>query len=167
MLENLAARQSHSNILALTSERPPAGERMHRFWFKSSLFEIEPGEDNETNPRIYGKRLAHWLREKCISLGYGVEDVIPEDWGWCVMCSRKPYMLWIGCANVDDYDTAKEGDPPPGKEDILWTCFVEAEKPLFGRLFKKIDTSQGIRKLTEELKSILEAEPEIKIIEES
>ena len=28
-----------------------------RFWFKSSLFEIEPGEDEEINPNIYGKQV--------------------------------------------------------------------------------------------------------------
>ena len=52
------------------------------FWFKSSLFAIEPDEDQETNPQRYGRQLAKWLGEELRALGYNVE-VIPEDWGWC------------------------------------------------------------------------------------
>jgi len=50
-----------------------------QFWFKSTLFEIEPGEDKETNPRCYGKHLANWLRQKLVEKGYAVEGVGPED----------------------------------------------------------------------------------------
>ena len=30
------------------------------YWFKFSKFEIEPGEDKDTNPGIYGRQLAVW-----------------------------------------------------------------------------------------------------------
>ena len=32
--------------------------------FKSTLFQIEPGEDSETNPHRYGKQLARWLGDR-------------------------------------------------------------------------------------------------------
>lgn len=32
-----------------------------QFWFRSTLFEIEVGEDKETNPLCYGRQLANWL----------------------------------------------------------------------------------------------------------
>ncbi len=31
---------------------------MDGYWFTSSLFEIEPGEDDEINPRMYGRQFA-------------------------------------------------------------------------------------------------------------
>ncbi|MEW8355501.1 MAG: hypothetical protein AB2556_23930 [Candidatus Thiodiazotropha sp.] len=56
-------------------------------------------------------------------------EVIPEDWGWCVMCSRKPYMLWVGCGYID----AEEESPgeQPVNDEIIWHCFVTAEIPYF------------------------------------
>jgi hypothetical protein len=33
-------------------------------WFRSTRFEIEPGEDKEINPGIYGKQLAEWLKAR-------------------------------------------------------------------------------------------------------
>jgi hypothetical protein len=32
--------------------------------FESSAFPVIPGEDDETNPGIYGKALAQWLAEQ-------------------------------------------------------------------------------------------------------
>jgi hypothetical protein len=52
------------------------------YWFTSDLFQIQKGEDEETNPGCYGKELGNWLCEKLKSFGYDVEELIPEDWGW-------------------------------------------------------------------------------------
>jgi hypothetical protein len=49
------------------------------YWFKSSKFEIEPGEDGYINPLIYGKHLAGWLKARLEEYGYGVEHIITED----------------------------------------------------------------------------------------
>ena len=35
----------------------------HQLWFRSAQFEIEPGEEEETNPLCFGRQLANWLRE--------------------------------------------------------------------------------------------------------
>jgi hypothetical protein len=107
------------------------------YWFKSSLFAAEPGEDEATNPRLYGRQLANWLRERILSLGYPAVEVIAEDWGWCVMCQREPYELWIGCVNLADYEYAKPGDPPPPKERLLWKAMTTAERPIFKYLFRR------------------------------
>lgn len=32
--------------------------------FTSDLFQIEPGEDEQTNPYRFGKQLSHWLADK-------------------------------------------------------------------------------------------------------
>ena len=47
-----------------------------QFWFTSSLFDIEQGEDEETNPLCFGRQLSNWLRIKLRAKGYDVEDVI-------------------------------------------------------------------------------------------
>src|SRR5215831_8190559 len=69
--------------------------------FTSSALPIEPGEDKETNPGIYGKALAIWVAQKMRDRGFTIAEVLPEDFGRIVIVRRKPFMLWIGCANID------------------------------------------------------------------
>lgn len=135
------------------------------YWFKSSKFEIEPGEDEEINPHIYGRQLAIWLKVRLEESGYTVEDIINEDWGRCLMCATDPFMLWVGCGNVTDFDAPPE-DVPPNKEDIVWHCFATAEVFFWRRLFKKIDTEPAVAKLHADLGRILAAEPEITLVDE-
>jgi hypothetical protein len=135
--------------------------------FKSTLFEIEPGEDEEINPRMYGRQLAAWLKAQLQARGYGVEPIIAEDWGRCLMCSREPFRLYVACGSVTDYDTARPGDPPPAKEDVVWFCFPEAEVAFWKRIFRKLpDTSVALAKLDADLHAILHGEPDIKLIAE-
>jgi hypothetical protein len=80
------------------------------YWFKSSKFEIELGEDADINPRIYGRQLAVCLKARLEQNGYAVENIINEDWGRCLMCQRDPFMLWVGCGNMSDHRTAKPAE---------------------------------------------------------
>ena len=123
-------------------------------------------EDEEINPRIYGRKLAAWLKERLETSGYAVEDVIAEDWGRCLMCRREPFMLWVGCSNVTDKNTAEPSDAPPSKEDVIWHCFATAEVLLWKRLFRKVDTGPAVAKLHEDLGRILRSEPEITLVDE-
>jgi len=72
------------------------------FWFKSKVFEIEPGEDEEINPGRYGRQAANCLKQKLEQKqkGYQIEDILNEDWGRCLMCQRTPFSLWVGVGNV-------------------------------------------------------------------
>ena len=135
---------------------------MGGYWFKSDLFEIAFGEYEKTYPGCYGKQLSHWLKDKLSKLGYEVE-VIPEGWDWCVMCVHDPYSLWIGCGSIVDDD---DSEVPNKKKDIVWHCFVTAEVPFFKRLFKKVSTTQGVKKLSGELEDILNSEHEIQRVED-
>ena len=136
-----------------------------RYWFKSSMFDIEPGEDEETNPRMYGRQLARWLRERFLAIGYDVEDVIAEDFGWCVMCQRRPYLLWIGCVSCHDEDANGAHDSATAKENIVWTVAPVAEVPVFKRLFGKVDTSEGLARLDSELRRVLDDESRIVLVD--
>ena len=144
------------------------------YYFKSDLFQIAKGEDDETNPGCYGKELGIWLSGKFKALGYDVEEVFPEDWGWVVMCSREKYLLWIGCGTLfgDDFYEHYDPDSPPDGQDVTWHVFPVIEVPFFyfkswfRRLFGKLDTNQPLQKLNEELKNLLETEPQIEFCEE-
>jgi len=139
---------------------------MQGYWFKSSKFDIEADEDEEINPRIYGRQLARWLKERLEDRGYAIEDIINEDWGRCLMCARDPFMLWVGCANAHELPTAQPDKPPPTKDDITWHCFVTAEVFFWRRLFRKIDTQPAVLELYGDLGDILRADPEIFLVPE-
>lgn len=144
------------------------------YWFTSDLFNIEKNEDEETNPGCYGKQLGNWLCEKFKTIGYDVEELIPEDWGWCVMCSRDDYLLWIGCGSMlsDNYPEDYDPEVPPSGQDVFWHVFPVIEVPFFKikslikKLSGKLDTVQPLNKINSELKVILESEPRIKLCEE-
>lgn len=137
---------------------------MEGYWFKSSKFEIEPGEDEEINPGVYGRQLAVWLKARLEDNGYSVEKIIDEDWGRCLMCSRDPSMLWVGCANVRDLNFPS--GHAPNKEDVVWHCFVTAEVPFWKRVFHREETTSAIAKLHADLGRILRAEPQLELVDE-
>lgn len=134
------------------------------YWFTSTLFEAEADEDKETNPRMYGRQVARWLREGLLSLGYPVEGVFGEDWGWCVMCQREPYSLFVGCVNLPDHESAREGDSPPPQSQLLWNAVPFAELPLLKFAFRrKPDMSAGLAKLDSDLLALLQSEQSIQL----
>jgi hypothetical protein len=140
---------------------------MDDFQFHSDLFAIEPGEDAEVNPGLYGRQLAQWLKAQLEARGYTVEPIIAEDWGRCLMLAREPFALWVGCGNMMDGD-AREDDALPAQGDITWTCFATAEVPLLRRLFgRKPDTAPALAKLNADLEAILRGEPRIRLVEGS
>jgi hypothetical protein len=134
------------------------------YWFRSARFEIEPGEDGEINPGIYGKQLARWLKARLEDRGYKVEPIINEDWGRCLMCSRDPFLLWVGCGNMTDLSVTPGVIPP--KEQIIWTCFATAWVPFWKKLFSKTDTEPAVARLHADLGAILTGEPGITLVEE-
>ena len=132
---------------------------MDGYWFTSNMFSVESGEDAEINPGRYGRQLAIWLKTQLELRGYCVEPVIAEDWGRCLMLSRDPFLLWVGCGNVSD-STADD----PSNNKITWHCFPSAEVPLLKRLFGKTDTTAALSKLDADLHAILTAEPAIMLV---
>lgn len=140
---------------------------MDGYRFSSDLFEIEPGEDEAINPRMYGRQLARWLKARLEARGYEVEPAIEEDWGRCLMCSRELFLLWVGCGNEYDYDTAEPGDPPPPAAQVVWRCFAVAEVPLWKRWWRKLDSAPALAELDRALRDILVSEPRIRLLAEA
>jgi len=114
------------------------------YCFKSDKFQIINNEDSQTNPGIYGLEFAKWLKEELIKSGYKIQDVTPEDWGWCITIKTdSAFWLCVACRG-EYYDT-----------DLVWSCFIEAKKSIWRNPFKKIDTTQSLQNLDENLKEIL------------
>ncbi len=138
------------------------------YWFKSELFEIASNEDEQTNPGCYGKSLATWLSVELSKLGYDTE-VIPEDWGWCVICAYDEYLLWVGCSAMQSetlIENYREGFPPKGNE-VIWHVFSEIEVPFFKlkslirKWLGKLDVEAPLGNLNNELDKILSSERDI------
>jgi len=118
-----------------------------QIWVRTSFFHIEQGEDELTNPGRYGRAFSHWLAEQLKTRGEEVQEVLPEDWGWCVMLARKPYMLWVGCGNRN------------GVTDE-WGAFVTAEPSLLQKLFSRTDSESTVNRIHKTLNEIMQHVPE-------
>jgi hypothetical protein len=141
---------------------------------RSDLFVIDPKEDEETNPFCYGRSLAKWVRVRFEELGYRPEPVIPEDWGWCVMLRREPFMLWVGCGNdrAEFYSKVtpeqKASFVPDGRE-ILWSCTVGTDVPVWTaffwkRLLGRVSTDEQVASVTSQLRDILHRESRFQVV---
>ena len=116
--------------------------------FTSQLFQHLPGEEDQTNPGILGKALAEWLAEQLRAREISVDEIVPEDFGWAVILTHRPFLLWVACGNVDN------------KED-RWLVYPVAERGLLQRLFKKIDTAPAIADLERHLDQIIHSIPDV------
>jgi len=120
--------------------------------FSSPYFVVEPGEDAETNPGIYGRALAGWVARTLESRGVAVEGVIAEDFGRCVMIKRKPFKLWVVCASADGASTR-------------WQMFIALEQSPLAKLFSRTDPEPELRKLREQFRAMLRDVPAISEVE--
>ena len=113
---------------------------------RSSAFPIGSGEDTETNPGVFGRSLANYVAAQVQSRGWHVEAVIPEDFGYCVMLSRRPLTLWIGCGNRNGSTTE-------------WMAFVVAEGAPLKRALRLLDLSNEVSRVSDVLGEILQSAP--------
>lgn len=137
-------------------------------YFTSSRFNIVEGEEDFTNPGCFGKELGTWLCDQLKNRGYQKAELLPEDFGWCVMCSDKPFMLWVGCGSVRTEELMDSSLlEPPQIDRIVWTAFAVAEMPFFYlrshflNLLGRIDMEPARQKLQDELRAILESASDI------
>jgi hypothetical protein len=110
--------------------------------FRSDRFPAYDGEEEQVNPGLWGRRVAEFLREGLRKEGFETAEPIAKDWGWIVPVSDKPFRLWIGCGNYQEY--------PDG-----FCCFIEPHTPLVRRLLKKIDTQERVGSLRRAIDRIL------------
>ena len=116
--------------------------------FRSTGFPPEPGEDEETNPGVFGRALAVWLADQLPRRGRTVKGIIPEDFGRLVEVQIPRGRLYIAVSSTDH--TATE-----------WRVFAMAEQGFLSRLVRTSVDEQALSKLLADLRSILETAPGI------
>ncbi len=122
--------------------------------FESTLFPPEPGEDEQTNPGIYGRALATWLRARLGEAGLSTGEVIAEDFGWIFSVAGPDKLaIWVACTSMDTNE---------------WGTFVFAEGGnVFGRMFGAKDPRpEAIAPVYAAVKRALEAEPGVRGLRE-
>ena len=117
------------------------------------MFEPETGEDEATNPGIFGKELAVWLKTNLEAMDVATGDVIPEDFGWLVPIDTSPHSTFVVCAN-DEESTG------------VWRLFVFAEGGMLARLLGKDERKRSVSELHQNILDILNGEGGISDIEE-
>ena len=120
-----------------------------QFTFESSQFSPEPGEDEETNPGIYGKALAAWLSAQLTAGGYRVKRTCAEDFGRLVQLEDPNFQVYVACASADD--TAKE-----------WIVHSFAEGGWLASMLGRGSKEKVVSKVMLDLKEILQASPAIR-----
>jgi hypothetical protein len=117
--------------------------------FRSSAFPPYPGEEEQINPDLYGKRLAEFVAEALSEAGFEVDEPDPEDWGWYVTIANQEFPLWVGCGHYQEF--------PDG-----FLCFIEPSKPFVRKWFRKVSTEDTVRRVANVLEKSLEAHPEVR-----
>jgi len=117
--------------------------------FRSSKFPPYEGEEKQINPGLWGKRLAEYLVQKLAEKGITTEEMIAEDWGWYVPICNEGFRLALCCGHQD-------GDA----DEFL--CFTDPSTPIVKKMFKKIDATAWLIRLTEALEQILASDPDIR-----
>ncbi len=116
--------------------------------FRSQKFPPYDGEEELINPGLWGKRLAEYLVQKLSDRGIKTQEIIAEDWGWYVPIQNEGFRLAICCGH-------QNGD------DDQFLCFTDPSTPVVKKLFRKIDATPELTRLTEALQQILSSDPEI------
>jgi hypothetical protein len=120
-----------------------------RVEFRSDKFPPYEGEQEQINPRLWGRHLAEYLKQKLTGLAIETGEIGFEDWGCVLPVKNESFVLWVGCGH-------QYGD------DDVFLCFIEPSKPVVRKLFKKIDTTEQVARLVKALENILVSDPDIR-----
>ena len=119
--------------------------------FRSGKFPPYEGEEEEINPGLWGKRLTEYLAARLADRGIESGEMNAEDWGWYLPIRIGEVRLALCCGHQD-------GD------DDEFVCFTEPSTSIVKKLFRKVDVTAELARLTEALRQILSSDPEIKDI---
>ncbi len=117
--------------------------------FRSAKFPAYPGEEEQVNPGLWGKRLAEYLHSQLTENGVALGEIYAEDWGWAIPLKHEAFPMWVGCGRYQEYDDG-------------YLVFIEPSKPAIRKgLFRKIDTAADVERIAAILDRILSTDPEI------
>jgi hypothetical protein len=116
--------------------------------FRSKKFPPYEGEEEKINPGLWGKRLAEYLVQRLAEKEIKTQEMIAEDWGWYVPVENEGFRLALCCGHQD-------GDA----DEFL--VFTDPSFPIVKKLFKKIDATAELTRLTKALEEIFSSDAEI------
>ena len=120
--------------------------------FTSAEFPPYPGEEEEINPGLWGKRLAEFIVSKLPDHGFTTDEFYAEDWGWEIPVRNQAFPIYIGCTNARERSGNK------------FVCSIEPNNTTIrrGLLFQKISTETDVSRVADALETILRGHPGIK-----
>ena len=140
---------------------------------------MERESDELCNDGIYGKALAEYIQSHLSSIGYGVPWVVCEDWGWYVPAEIDGFQMAIcvyGFPRQNDETSdaiyTEQGGPPKGIHSEpagipLSLCVTVGTQPRRywdWRRFRRVDRSDVIAKLNQDLISIFDSDSQITVV---
>lgn len=117
--------------------------------FKSNKFPPYNGEEKQINPGLWGKRLAEYIEQNLKAQGFEIGKMNAEDWGWCLPIQNDDFSLWIGC-----------GHQYGGDDEFL--CFIQPDKPIIRKWFKKIVTTEKVGRVADALERIFLSDHDVR-----
>ena len=121
--------------------------------FESTAFAIRPGEDERTNPEIYGEALATWLAAQLRARGVDAGEVFAEDFGWCVPVSAASKGVHVVCANAEEYTDR-------------WQVYCFTERGFVDALLRRSDAVDALATVFTAVKGCLSDAPEVQRLTE-
>jgi hypothetical protein len=119
--------------------------------FRSTKFPSYEGEQEQTNPGIWGKRLAEYLALNLAKHGIITGEIILEDWGCYLPIQNKGIRLALCCGHQD-------------RDDDQFIIFTDPRSPEIRKLFRKIDATPQFTPLINALEKILASDKDIKAV---
>jgi len=116
--------------------------------FRSVKFPPYEGEEEQINPGLWGRRLAEYLVARLAERGIETHEMLAEDWGWYVPVRSDGAKLALCCGH-------QQGD------DDEFLCFTEPAQPIVRKLFRQVDVTSQLTRLTGAIADILESDPDI------
>jgi hypothetical protein len=117
--------------------------------FRSPKFPAYEGEEEEINPGLWGKRLTEYLAQKLAEKGIETDEMIVEDWGCYLPLRGEGPRVALCCGH-------QYGD------DDQFLCFTDPKAPIVKKLFRTVDVSAQLNRLTSALKEILASDVDIR-----
>lgn len=122
--------------------------KSERLVFSSSAFQPVAGEDDDTNPGIFGRALAEWLAQTLPAAGLDAGEVMPEDFGWLVPVRTSPHKTYVACASNEEAPST-------------WQLFVFAEGGLLARLLGKDFRDRDVRRVFQAVHDAVRSHPSV------
>jgi hypothetical protein len=117
--------------------------------FESTAFAIRPGEDERTNPGLYGEALASWLAEQLRGRDLDAGELFAEDFGWTVPVAVGPKGVHVVCANEDE-------------RTDRWQVFCFVERGFMDALLGRKDDTDALSTVFTVVKDCLSNAPEVR-----